>query len=118
MKYNLYQSYPPGARETTLCGSLLEPQYCWDSFSSSPASQSVSMISLGNSFLFYVMSCHFFSFFFFFFFWLHLQHMLVPRLEVELELKLRSIPQPWQHQIQATSVNYAAAFVKAGSLTH
>ena len=31
---------------------------------------------------------------FFFFLWLHLQHVAVPVLGVELELQLRSVPQP------------------------
>ena len=30
----------------------------------------------------------------------------------------RPTPQPWQHQIWATSVTYAAAYGNAGSLTH
>ena len=44
--------------------------------------------------------------------------MEVPRLGVELEMQLRSTPQPWQHQIWAVPANYAAACSNTGSLTH
>ena len=37
---------------------------------------------------------------------LHLQHMEVTRLGVELELQLRPISQPQRHWIQAISVTY------------
>ena len=37
---------------------------------------------------------------------------------VEMELQLGSIPHPWQHWIQAASVNYATAFSNPRSLTH
>ena len=43
---------------------------------------------------------------------LHLRHTDVPRLRVKLELQVWSTPQPWQHQIWATSATYT------GSLTH
>ena len=39
----------------------------------------------------------------------HLQHMEVPGLGVESRLQVRPTPQLRQHQIQATSVTYAAA---------
>ena len=41
-----------------------------------------------------------------------------PILEVDLELQLRPIPQPWQHWIWAMSVTYTAACSNARSLTH
>ena len=44
--------------------------------------------------------------------------MEIPGPGVEWELQLRPTPQPWQHQIQATSVAYAAACGNAESLTH
>ena len=49
---------------------------------------------------------------------LHLWHMEVPRLGVELELQLPPIPQPQQHQIRAESATYTTAHNNAGSLTH
>ena len=36
----------------------------------------------------------------------------------ESELQLKPAPQPQQHQIQAPSANYAAAYGNTGSLTH
>ena len=50
------------------------------------------------------------------FLWPHLEHMEVPRLGVELEVQLRRAPQ--QHQIQASSATYTAAWGNARSLTH
>ena len=44
--------------------------------------------------------------------------MEVPGLGVKLELLLSPTPQPWQRQIWATSVTYAAAWDNARSLTH
>ena len=44
--------------------------------------------------------------------------MEVPRLGVELELNLRSIPQPWQRGIRATSSTYAVAYRITRSLAH
>ena len=49
---------------------------------------------------------NFFLFFFFFFFLLHLQHMEVPRLGVELELQVQPRPQPQKFRIQAASATY------------
>ena len=51
----------------------------------------------------------------FFFLGLHLQHMEVPRLGVELELPT---PQPQQCQIPAASATYIIAHGIPGSLTH
>ena len=52
------------------------------------------------------------------FLWLHLQHMEVPKLVVELELQRRPTPQPQQHQIWVAFVTYTTACGKAESLTH
>ena len=49
---------------------------------------------------------------------LHPPHMEVPRLGVELELKLLVYTTAAAMQIQATSVTYTAAHGNAGSLTH
>ena len=49
---------------------------------------------------------------------LHLQHMEVPRLGVELELQLLPIPQTQQLRIQAASASYTTAHGSARSLTH
>ena len=48
--------------------------------------------------------------------WLHLQHMEVTRLEVELEMQPTS--QPQQCMIQAPSVTYTTACGNTRSLTH
>ena len=53
--------------------------------------------------------------FLFFILGLHLWHIEVPRLWVELQLP---IPQPQQHQIPATSEAYTAACGSTGYLTH
>ena len=45
-------------------------------------------------------------------------HMADHRLGVKSELQLRTTPQAQQHQIQATSVTYAAASGNVRSLTH
>ena len=45
-------------------------------------------------------------------------HMEVPRQGVELEPQLWPMPQPQQHQIQATAVTYTAACGNVGSLIH
>ena len=55
---------------------------------------------------------------FFFFLRLHLWHMEVPRLGVQLELQLRPLPQPQQYWIQAISATYTTAYSNARSLTH
>ena len=60
----------------------------------------------------------FFYFFLLFFLELHLWHMEVPKLGVELELQLLVYGQPQQSGIQATSVTYTTARGNAGSLTH
>ena len=52
------------------------------------------------------------------FLWLHLWHMEVPRLGVELELQLRPIPQPEQHHIPDASATYTAVCGNTRSLTH
>ena len=52
-----------------------------------------------------------FFFFLIFFLRLYLRHMGVPTLGIKSEL-------PWQHQIPATSVTYAATFRNTRSLTH
>ena len=44
--------------------------------------------------------------------------MEFPKLEGESELQLKPTPQPWQHQIRAVSMTYAAACDSAGFLTH
>ena len=62
--------------------------------------------------------------FFFLFGWLlfisfhSLLHMEVLRLGVESELQLGLMPQPQQHQIQATPATYTAPCGNVGSLTH
>ena len=48
---------------------------------------------------------------------LHMRHMEVPRLRVELD-SCRPMPQPRQLGIQAVSVTYTTAHGNAGSLTH
>ena len=59
----------------------------------------------------------FYFFCLFFFLWPHLRHIEVPGPGVESELQLRStMPQPWQHGIQAASATYATACSNAGSL--
>ena len=58
------------------------------------------------------------DFILFFFLGLHLWHIEVSRLGVELELQLQPIPQPQQHQILVTSVTYAAAFGNSRTLTY
>ena len=55
---------------------------------------------------------------FFFFLGLFLGHTEVPKLGVESELQLQSMPQPRQHWIQDASVTYATACSNARSLTH
>ena len=50
--------------------------------------------------------------------WLHMQHMEVPRLGVELELELGPMPQPWQHHSWTSSVSYATAYSTARSSTN
>ena len=47
-----------------------------------------------------------------FFLWSHLQHMEVPRPQVESE------PQPQQRQMRAASLTYTTACGNRGSLTH
>ena len=44
-----------------------------------------------------------------FFSQLHLRHVEIPRLGVELELQQRPTPQPQQHRTQAALVTYSAA---------
>ena len=44
-----------------------------------------------------------------FFSQLHLRHVEIPRLGVELELQQRPTPQPQQHRTQATLVTYSSA---------
>ena len=58
--------------------------------------------------------------FFFFFVSLgpHLQHMEVPRLEVQLELWPLAYATPQQYWIQALSATYTTANSHTGSLTH
>ena len=48
----------------------------------------------------------------------HLWHMEVPGPGVKLELQLRPIPQPWQHQFQAVSATCAATCSDTRSLIH
>ena len=55
-------------------------------------------------------------FFFFFFLGSCRWHMEVPRLGVKSELQLWTLPQPWQHWIQATYVTYACCNTR--SLIH
>ena len=47
----------------------------------------------------------------------HPQHMEVPRLGVEPSCSHQPMSQPQQHQIQAMSETYTAAYGNAGSLT-
>ena len=70
----------------------------------------VDCITFMPSFLFFP--------FLFFSFRLHLWHIDMPNLGVELEFHLRARPQAQQHQIQATSGTCATAFGNARSLTH
>ena len=56
---------------------------------------------------------------FFFLFRVTPMHMEVPRLGVESELQVASLPpQLWQHQIWAASVTYAAACSNDKSVSH
>ena len=55
-----------------------------------------------------------FEWWFFFFLWLHLQHMEIPRLAVNLELQLQGLC----CQARATSSTYTAACSNTGSLSH
>ena len=48
----------------------------------------------------------------------YLQHREVPRQESNQRCSGRPTPQPWQHQIRATSVTYTTACDNTGSLTH
>jgi len=56
--------------------------------------------------------------FYFSFIQQHLQHIEVAGLGTELGLQLRTTPQPWQHEIQATAVTYDVACNNDGFLTH
>ena len=58
-----------------------------------------------------------FSFFFFFFHAVPATYRSSQTM-VRLELQLWSIPQPWQHRIQATSATHATACGNTTSLTH
>ena len=60
----------------------------------------------------------FFSFFFFFFFfkWFILRIFKVLCLGDDFELRLRPMPQPRHHQIQAAFVTYTEAYSNTGSL--
>ena len=49
---------------------------------------------------------------------LHLQHMGVPRLEVNQSCSCQPPPQPQQCHFQVTSVAYTTAHGNTGSLTH
>ena len=57
-------------------------------------------------------------FFFFCFLGLHSRHVEVPRLGVNRSYSGQPMPQPQQHQIQATSSTHTTAHCNAGSLTH
>ena len=66
----------------------------------------------------HVVFLEFFAFCFVLLLGLYLQHVNVPRLGVELELRLQPTLQPQQHKIQATSMTYTTAHDNAGSLSH
>ena len=55
---------------------------------------------------------------FFFFLGLHLQHMAVPRLGVELQMQLLANTTATQYGILAVSGTYTTALDRAGSLTY
>ena len=57
-------------------------------------------------------------FFFFVFLGLHLQHVEVPRLGVQLELQLPAYTTATQHGIGAASATYITAHGNASSLIH
>lgn len=57
-------------------------------------------------------------YFIFTFLGLHLRHTEAPRLGVELDLQLWSMPQPQQHWIQAAPVTYTEACSNTESLIH
>ena len=77
------------------------------------------LIYLGRTlFTFFFWILFFFFFLSFVFLGPHVQHMEVPRPEVESELQPPSYPQPQQLRIWAVSATYSTAHNNTGSPTH
>ena len=97
---------------------LLNSTCLWGRYHSWEASSFLLIVSSIRAGLLSLFSWIFIENFFFSFLWPYLRHMEVPRPGVKLELQLRPMLQPQQHQMWTTSETYAAAWASPGSLTH